>query len=157
MAQEFHSEAGPSPQSRIAEATANAQEETRSVARLLGEVVADAQHLVRKELELARHEVKVEVDKARQGAMTLGIGMGVALIGALLLCFMLVHLLVAIALIEFWLSYLIVGGILTLIGVGLLSWGSSRLKHVDPTPQRAVDNVRKDVAWIQEQSPSSKK
>lgn len=128
-----------------------------SIAHLMGELVADAQHLIRKELELARQEVKVEIDKGKQAAISLGIGGAIAAAGGLLLLFMLVHLLTAVFVIALWISYLIVGGILLIIGLVLLQMGRSDASDIDPTPHETIDSVRKDVEWIQEQSPLSKK
>ncbi|NJM07704.1 phage holin family protein [Candidatus Gracilibacteria bacterium] len=123
-----------------------------SIAALLGEVVADAQTLVRKEIELATAEVKVEINKARDGAISLGIGAAVAGIGGIFLLLMLVHGLVEWFGLSFWLSYLIVGGILAIVGGIMLYMGLQRLKTVDPMPRETIDSVRKDVEWIREQS-----
>jgi hypothetical protein len=123
-----------------------------SIAGLLGEVVADAQTLVRKEIELATAEVKGEITKARDGAVSLGIGSAVAGIGGLFLLLMLVHGLVEWFGLSFWLSYLIVGGTLAIVGGILLYLGLQRLKTLDPMPRETIDSVRKDVEWIREQS-----
>lgn len=128
-----------------------------SIARLMGEMVADAEHLFRKEIELARHEMRVEVSKAMQGLISLGIGVAVTAVGGLFLLFMLVSVLVEAFAIELWVSYLIVGGLLTIIGIILLLMGRSRVQDLDPVPHETVDSVRKDIQWIKEQNPSSKK
>lgn len=141
---------------RAPEAQQPTGEET-SIARLMGELVADAQHLVRKEVELARQEVRVEVNKAKQGAISLGAGGAVAAVGALLLVLMVVHLLVAVFGIALWISYLIVGALLAIIGGIMLQVGRSRLNKIDPTPHETIDSVRKDVEWIKEQNPSNKR
>lgn len=142
---------------QLSEAAETVQEDTRSVAKLLGELVADAQHLVRQELELAKHEVRQEVNKAAKSAIGLAVGAGIAAIGGILLLFMLVFLIADIAEIALWLSFLIVGAVITALGIGLLLWGKSKAQRVDPVPHQTVENVRKDMQWIQEQSPSSKK
>src|SRR5438067_6042255 len=82
--------------------------EDESIAQLLGELIADAQELVRKEVLLAKTEIKEEIDKARQGAISLGIGAAFALLGGLFLIQMVVHLLVWAFGIPLWVSYLIV-------------------------------------------------
>ncbi len=127
-----------------------------SIARLMGEMVADAQHLFRKEIELAREEMRVEIRKATQGIISLGIGAAVTAVGGLFLLLMVVYLLVDIFTMDIWLSYLIVGGLLAIIGVILLLVGRSRVQQVDPTPHETIDSVRKDVQWIKEQNPSNK-
>ncbi|MEM8535758.1 MAG: phage holin family protein [Chloroflexota bacterium] len=141
----------------IGEATQIVQEEAKSVAQIMGEILADAQQLVRKEFELAKEEVKSEVNKAQQGAISLGIGIGVTAIGGILLLMMCVHLLADVFLLELWLSYLVVGGALAVIGIVLLLVGRSRLQSIDPTPRETISNVRRDIEWVQEQTPSSKK
>jgi hypothetical protein len=121
---------------------------TPSIAQLLGEVVADAQALVRKEFELARAEVTGEIDKAKQGAISLGIGAGVAAVGALLLILALVHGLSALFDLPLWASYLIVGGILAVGGAIALMSGISRMKQIDPVPRETLESVRKDVETL---------
>jgi hypothetical protein len=127
-----------------------------SVAELMGGLVSDAQHLVRREIDLAKREVAIELGKVRQSAVALGIGAGVLVIGALLLAHMLVYLLQAATDLSLWVSYLIVGGIFAAAGGLLLVQGLNRLKQVDPVPRETIESVRKDVEWIKEQNPSDK-
>jgi len=126
-----------------------------SVTELVSGLVSDAQQLVRKEIDLAKQEVSIEIGKLRQGAVALGIGAGMALIGAFLLAQMLVYLLNVLG-ISLWVSYLIVGGLFAAIGGILLMQGVNRMKQVDPVPHETIESVRKDVEWIKEQSPSDK-
>lgn len=127
-----------------------------SIAQLLGDLVGDAQTLIRKEFELARQEVTSEIDRARQGATVLGIGAGIAAIGGIFLLLMVVYLFVEIFNLPFWLSYLIVGGVLAIVGAVMLVSGLNRLKQVDPVPRETIDSVRKDVEWLKEQNPSDR-
>lgn len=127
-----------------------------SVADLISGLVSDAQHLVRREIDLAKREVAIEVDKVKQGAVALGIGAGVAIIGALLLGHMLVYLVQTLTGLSLWLSYLIVGGLFAIGGGLLLMQGIKRMKDVDPVPRETIESVRKDVQWIKEQNPSDK-
>jgi hypothetical protein len=126
------------------------------VARLLGEVVGDAQHLMRKEFELAQYEIKREINRAAKGAISLSVGVSVAAVGGLLMLFMLVYLLADVLLLDLWLSFLIVGGVILVVGGILLAWGASQIQKFDPTPHQTIENARKDAQWIKEQSPSSK-
>ena len=127
-----------------------------SIAQLLGNLIADGQILVRKEFELARQEIAVEIAKTRQGAVSLGIGLGIASIGSLFLILALAHGLAALFNIPIGLSYLILGVIMAIIGGVLLFTGINRLKQVDPVPHETIDSVRKDVTWLKEQSQSDK-
>ncbi|MFP4436771.1 MAG: phage holin family protein [Chloroflexaceae bacterium] len=132
-------------------------ESGESIAHILGEMVADAQHLFRKELDLAKHEARVEVKKGLQGAIALAGGAAVAALGGLFLLFAVAFLLPEVFNIDVWLSFLIVGVVMAIIGAIMLLVGRSRLQQLDPTPHETIDSVRKDAEWIREQSPSGKK
>jgi hypothetical protein len=136
-------------------APANRADET-SVADLISGLVNDAQQLVHREIDLAKREVAIEVDKAKQGVVALGIGAGVATIGAFLLGQMLVYLVQTLTDLSLWVSYLIVGAVFALVGGLLLMQGIKRMKDVDPVPRETIESVRKDVQWIKEQNPSDK-
>jgi hypothetical protein len=125
-----------------------------SIADLLGEVVGDAQHLVRSEIALARQEVREELGELREGLTALAAGGGVLAVGALLLALMLVHLLADVAGLALWLSFLVVGGLLVLAGYLLVQQAQSKMARVDPVPRAAIESVRKDMEWIRQQSPS---
>jgi hypothetical protein len=127
-----------------------------SVTDLISGLVSDAQHLVRREIDLAKREITIELDKVKQGAIALGIGAGVALIGALLLGHMLVHLVQDLTGLSLWVSYLIVGALFAVGGGLMLMQGLKRMKDVDPVPRETIESVRKDVQWIKEQNPSDK-
>ncbi|NJK81142.1 MAG: phage holin family protein [Chloroflexaceae bacterium] len=158
MATDMYAQEGNlKPQDRLGQAAETVKDESQSVAHLLGELVADAQHLVRKEFELARTEVRQEINKAQQGAISLGIGVGVLAMGGIMLLLMLVYLLADVFTLELWISYLIVGAVLAIIGTILLLTGRSRLQQIDPKPEATIDEVRKDAQWLKEQMPSGKK
>jgi len=127
-----------------------------TIAELLGGLVADAQTLVRKEVDLAKTEVKIEVGKAKQSAVALGAGIGVTVVGGLLLSFMLVYAVNELLGLSLWLSYLIVGAVFAIVGVVLLQRGAARIREIDPVPHETIDSVRKDVEWIKEQNPSDR-
>src|SRR5262245_23503872 len=68
-----------------------ASESEPSIAELLSSLITDAQTLVRREVDLAKREVSIEINKAKQGVVSLGIGAGLAVVGGLLLAHMLVY------------------------------------------------------------------
>lgn len=127
-----------------------------SIAELLSGIVADAQHLVRREIDLAKREVSIEIDKVKQGSVLLGAGIGLAAVGGILLSFMLVYVLVELLLLPLWLSHLIIGGIFTIVGALLLLQGVKRMRNVDPVPRETIESVKEDIQWIKEQSPSDR-
>ena len=127
-----------------------------SVAELISGLVSDAQQLVHREIDLAKREVRIEVDKVRQGAVALGAGAGLAVVGALLLGHMLVYLVQALTGLSLWVSYLIVGALFAIGGGLLLMQGIKRMKDVDPVPRETIETVKEDLQWIKEQNPSDK-
>jgi len=128
--------------------------EEPSIATLLGGVVADAQELVRKEIDLAKQEVRTEIDKAKDTAISMGIGGAVAAIGGLLLVLMLVHLLSDVFGLSLWISYLIVGAVFAIVGGILIQRGRSKASEINLVPQATVQEVKKDVEWIKQQTTS---
>jgi len=127
-----------------------------TVSDLISGLVSDAQQLVHREIDLAKREVAIEVDKVKQGAVALGIGAGLAIIGALLLGHMLVHLVQTLTGLSLWVSYLIVGAVFAVGGGLLLMQGIKRMKDVDPVPRETIESVKEDIQWIKEQNPSDK-
>jgi len=127
-----------------------------SVSDLISGLVNDAQLLVHREIDLAKREVAIEVDKVKQGAVALGAGAGLAIIGALLLGQMLVYLVQDLTGLSLWVSYLIVGAIFAIGGGILLMQGIKRMKDVDPMPRETIESVKEDIQWIKEQNPSDK-
>jgi len=98
-----------------------------TVSDLISGLVNDAQQLVHREIDLAKREVAIEVDKVKQGAIALGIGAGLAVIGALLLGHMLVYLVQTLTDLSLWVSYLIVGALFAIGGGLLLMQGIKRM------------------------------
>jgi uncharacterized membrane protein YqjE len=127
-----------------------------SLSRLVGSLLDDTQALVHKEIELARVELRAELEKARQAGIAMGLGAAVAGVGALLLVIMLVQMLIAFVGLAPWMAYMLVGGTLTIIGVMALIAGARRARMVDPVPHEAIESVRKDVEWLKERSPSDR-
>jgi len=133
-----------------------AEDEGQSIAQLLGGIIEDAQLLVRREVDLAKQEVTIEINKVKQGATSLSIGGGLAAVGGGLLALMLVSLLHEVAGLSWWLSYLIVGLVVGGVGGVMLMQGINRMKQVDPVPHETIESVKEDIAWMREQNPSSK-
>lgn len=123
-----------------------------TIAELLGEVVADAQNLVRGEIALAKQEVRQEIGEARRSALELALGGGVAAAGGMLLLVAIVQLLIALGLAP-WLAYTIVGAVAAGIGLGLLQMARARMAELDVVPREAIQSVRKDMEWIRQQTP----
>jgi hypothetical protein len=117
--------------------------EERSIPELFSDLTQETTELVRKEVELAKVEISQKVSRLETGIVSLAIGGAVAFAGALVL--LAAAMLGVDALLHLpWLSALIVGGAITLVGIGLLVKGRSDLAAADVTPERSVESLRKD-------------
>ncbi len=123
----------------------------RSVKEILDELRPQMQELVNKQVELAKAEL---VPVARQG----GIATALLVVGTVFLHLVLVFIsLTGIYLIHemvglsWWLSALIVSGILLLIGGGLAAVGANILRGLDPKPRRTMAALQQNVDWLKEQ------
>jgi uncharacterized membrane protein YqjE len=122
-----------------------------SMASLLGGIVSDIQTLIRQEVALARTELQREWEKAKTAAGSMAAGTAVLALGGILLCLALVHL-IAWAIDKpwsLWVSYLIVGGVLALLGGVLFYVGRTRAAEVNVIPPQTAETMRENVEWIQ--------
>src|SRR5258708_29820315 len=88
-----------------------------SMAALVEGIVNDAQTLIRQELTLARTEIQQDWKDLKEAGAALSVGGVIALLGSIFLCLMVVTLLNGPAGLPLWASYLIVGGVLALVGI----------------------------------------
>jgi hypothetical protein len=68
-----------------------------------------------------------------------------------LLILMLVHLLQALTVLPLWACDGIVGGLLTVGGIGLLVLGTQTLAQLHLVPQDTVETMKENVQWLKEQ------
>jgi hypothetical protein len=127
-----------------------------SIAVLIGQVVADAEALMRGEVALAKAEIREEIGHARAGAASLASGGLMLAVGVIMLVIMLAHVLTDLMGIAPWGSYLILGGVLTVVGGLMLRRAQKHVSRIDPVPHETIDNVRKDLEWIRQQTPSAR-
>jgi hypothetical protein len=121
-----------------------------SLSQLLTGIVNDAKELLRQELALAKHEIREDLRKTAIAMLSLGVGIGVAAIGGLLLIIMLVHLLNALAGLPLWACYGIVGGLFLIIGGVLLLIAKNTIARIDVVPPQTVETMKENVQWIKE-------
>ena len=121
----------------------------RGIGELLGDFANETTDLLGKEMELARAEIGIQVKRAGTGAGLFGAAAVFALLGlgALTAC-----AIVAMALVmDAWLAALIVGAaMLVVAGIFALA-GRSKVKAVaPPVPGRAIGEMKRDIASVQE-------
>jgi len=120
-----------------------------SITGLVSGIVNDAQELIKQQMTLFRHDLQVDIRKTKEGALSLGIGLGVAALGGLLLALMLVHLLQSLAPeLPLWGCYGIVGGVLIGVGGILCYAGKKIFDSFSPLPNESVQALKENVRWI---------
>jgi putative superfamily III holin-X len=124
-----------------------------SLAALLGGIMKDAKDLLVQELMLAKLEGHDEVRQIKTAALSLGIGVGVAAVGGILLSVMLVHMLAAYTDIPLWGCYGIVGSVFGVLGWVLLASGKHKIEEIDVMPQ-TVETMKENAQWLREQMTS---
>jgi uncharacterized membrane protein YqjE len=121
----------------------------RSLGELFGDMTRDFSTLIRKEVELAKTELKEEAQTAGKAGGMLGAAGVVGLVA-----FIILSMTIAFALDTFlwrWLSFLIVTVVLAAVAAVLASIGKKKLAAVNPTPEKTVQTLKEDAQWLNEQ------
>ena len=133
-----------------------ATKEQPSVASLLTDVAADVTQLLRREVDLARTEIRQEASKAVRAARAVAMG-AVALHlfaamlsvgGVLALSEVLASLVPELAV---WSTAIMTGVVAAgwlLIGLTLLGSGRRRLRGISPVPRQTIESLKEDIAWL---------
>jgi len=108
---------------------------------LLSGIIADIHALTKQQLALFRHEIKGEIGHAREAGSLVAAGLGIIVMGSVLLCAMLVHLLARMAPdLPLWGCYGIVGAPIAALGGILCLVGLQKFKYFNAsTMERAHD------------------
>ena len=121
----------------------------RPIAALLSDLAAETSTLVRQEIALFKAELSEKLTRTGVGAAALAAGGVIAFSGWLALLAAAIlglnHVLAP------WLSALIIGLLLLMVGAGLAFFGKSRLNADALVPHRTLNSLREDEAWIRDQ------
>ena len=121
----------------------------RSLPELVGDMTQDLSTLLRKEVELAREEIKVEVRKAARAgggfgaAAYAGVLAGVGLV--MTLGFLLDEVL------PTWVAFLIVTLLLAAGAAVAFLAGKKQLQTIEPVPEQTIETLKEDKQWLSEQ------
>jgi protein-S-isoprenylcysteine O-methyltransferase Ste14 len=126
----------------------------KSLAALFSDLTRDTVELVRQEIALARAELSQKVSTAQGALASMAVGAAVILAGLFLLLQAVVHGLAQVLPPDMapWLSPLIVGLIVAVIGWAMLKAGKAKLDPDNLVPQRTMDSLRRDKAVVQEKT-----
>jgi len=121
----------------------------RSVGELFKEFTADISTLMRKEIELARIELKDEVGKGARAGGMLG---ATALAGymALLMASFAAAWGLAAVMPTGW-AFLIVAVVYGIVAAVLYSKGRRELRQMQLKPEQTIETLKEDVQWAKQQ------
>jgi uncharacterized membrane protein YqjE len=127
--------------------------EPKQADRSLGELVADmtseVSTLMRKEVQLAKVELKEEVGRAGKAGGTLGAGAFSAYFALLFASLALAWLLDQAMPIA--LAFFLVAVLYGIAAAVLITKGRQQMKQVDPVPRQTVETLKEDVEWAKAQ------
>lgn len=118
-----------------------------SVAALLAGIVNDAQELIKQQLVLFKHEVRQDIERTKEIALSLVLALPFMLVGGLLLCLMLVALIHEVGGLPWWGSFGIIGGALLVIGIGLALLAWQRIQTFTPLSEPAAEALKENLEW----------
>ena len=123
--------------------------------RTLGQLVADATHdissIMRSEIALAKAEIGADVKKAGVGGAMFAVAGIFAFLALILLLIAAAYGLVAAGLVP-WLSFLIVAGVLLVVGTILAFVGMRTVSKIKGKPERTIENAQDTIAAIKAKS-----
>jgi hypothetical protein len=102
--------------------------------------------LIRQEINLAKAEMQRQAASAAIGTAFLGLAAGLGLGALIAVTVFLGELFTWAGMERFW-AYLVTAGLYLLLAGLLALFGASRFRRLHP-PERTIQTVRDDVAWL---------
>ena len=125
------------------QSTSTTPEDERPLGELFSDLTKSVQVLIRKEVELAKVELKDQAARAGKGTAMLVVGGVGAFVALFLLSFAAAWGLAEVIPTGF--AFLIVGVVYLLVAVPLLLAGKKKLADVNPVPRQAVETLKQDA------------
>jgi len=119
-----------------------------SVTSLVSGIVGDAQELMKQQMALFKAEVKEDMRKTAEATASLVIGLTATLVGSIVLCFAVAHLLhLAWPGVDIWVWYAAVGGVVTAVGAGLAFAAYQKFRSFNPLPDETAQALKENLEW----------
>ena len=121
----------------------------RSLGELFTELAQETSTLVRQEVNLAKTEMSQKASRAGRHAGILAAGGALAYAGLLAILAALIVLLDNVM--PLWLSALLVGLVVAVVGYLLIRRGLDALKQEDFAPRETIETLKEDQRWAKDQ------
>jgi len=116
---------------------------------LFSSLTEDLSTLIRKEVDLARTETTEKVTQATRSVVSIVAGGLIAYAGLIAL---IIAVIVGLSrFMPLWLSALIVGIVVIVIGAIMISSGRSSLANMSVMPEKTVESMKENTEWAKEQ------
>src|SRR5205823_5718084 len=105
---------------------------------------------VKQEFALAKVEIRQELRKTRDAALSVLAGIAILGLASIFLLLMVVYLIhwATSGNVPLWGCYAIVGGVMALVGSILVYSGRNRAETINLVPKQTVETLRENVQWI---------
>jgi uncharacterized membrane protein YqjE len=127
-----------------------AVDNSRSIADVLQDIVANVQQIVRAEVRLAKTEITEEATKAARAASIIAGGLIAALFAVWLLLLTILFALATV--LPIWAAALILFVIVAVVTAVLLAAGKKRFKTVHAAPEKTIETMKENVQWVKNQA-----
>lgn len=131
-----------SPQQQKSESHLRSVNSEASVATLIRQLADDATSMFTHEIQLAKTEMSENLNSAKKGAASTATGALVLYAGVLTLLASAVFGLATV--VDLWLSALIVGAVVTIIGFFMLGAGKKKMSSASLKPDHTINSVKQD-------------
>lgn len=120
-----------------------------SVTELITGILGDLQELGIQHLAMFRTEIQRELRKTSDAIAALAIGFAILQIGAFLLAFMLVQLLIAmLPQLSSWVCYGIVGAMFAIVGATSIALGIHKSRKIQAISSPTAEVIKDDSKWL---------
>ena len=119
-----------------------------SLAQLVSGIADDAQRLIQQQYQMLRSEVKEDMRRTKAAVQYLGVGAGLAVVGALFLLISLPLLLNWAFNWPAWGGWALMGGVLAVVGGVALYAGKRIFDKNNPLPDKTLNALEENISWI---------
>ena len=125
----------------------------QTTSSLVSGIFGDLKHLVEQQFQLTRREVEDELRQRASAAAVFGLGMGVFLLDAIVLCLTVAHLMHWMAAppgtdpawLPLWACHAVVAAVLVVIGGILALVGRAKFRSIDPFQNPVTEILQEHV------------
>jgi len=135
------------PDHAVATRAGDATGTPTTITELVSGIITDAQKLGRQQIDMLKAEFKEDLARTKRATEFGGLGIVFMTVGGLTLVAFLVELLHEQFHFSMWASCLIIGGILTAIGVVLGVVARNLFESFNPLPDKTFGALQENLTW----------